>query len=70
MADIRATKDCFLKLLQTTNIYDATLGLSERGKMRGDDKLVSNSTSKTPDLKNSEPNNEVSFEDFAQDQQP
>ena len=69
MADIRATKDCFLKLLQTTNIYDTTLGLRERGKMWGDDKLVSNSTSKTPDLKNSEPNNEVSFEDFAQDQQ-
>ncbi len=69
MADIRATKDCFLKLIETTNIYDATLGLSESGKMWGDDKLVSNSTSKIPDLKNSEPNNEVSFEDFAQDQQ-
>ena len=70
MVDIRATKDCFLKLIETTNIYDATLGLSESGKIWGDDKLVSNSTSKTPDLKNSEPNNEVSFEDFAQDQQP
>lgn len=69
MADIRATKDCFLKLLQTTNIYDATLGLSESEKMWGDDKLVSNSTSKIPDLKNSEPNNKVSFEDFTQDQQ-
>jgi hypothetical protein len=32
MADIRATKDCFLKLIETTNIYDATLGLSESGK--------------------------------------
>ena len=38
MADIRATKDCFLKLIETTNIYDEKLGL-EREQIRWRDKL-------------------------------
>ena len=38
MADIRATKDCFLKLIETTNIYDEKLGL-EREQIRWGDKL-------------------------------
>lgn len=70
MADIRATKDCFLKLLETTNIYDAKLGLGERGEIRGNDKLFTNAVSEKPACKNSEPKNEGTFNDITQDQQP
>ena len=67
MADIRATKDCFLKLLQTTNIYDEKLGLGERGGIRGADKLFANPASGAP--KRTELKDEVNFKNFAQDQQ-
>ena len=68
MADIRATKDCFLKLLQTINIYDAILGLDERGEIRGADKLFAHPASGAP--KRPELKDEVSFKNFTQNQQP
>ena len=67
MADIRATKDCFLKLLQTTNIYDEKLGLGERGEIRGADKLFANPASGAP--KRTELKDEGTFNDITQDQQ-
>ena len=69
MADIRATKDCFLKLIETTNIYDAKLGLGERGKLWVKDKFFANAVSEEPTHKNSEPKNEGSCNDITQDQQ-
>ena len=67
MADIRATKDCFLKLIETTNIYDEKLDLGERGEIRGADKLFANPASGAP--KRPELKDEVNFKNFAQDQQ-
>ena len=69
MADIRATKNCFLKLLQTTNIYDAKLGLGERGELCGKDKFFANAVSEEFAWKYSEPKNEGSCNDITQDQQ-
>ena len=69
MADIRATKDCFLKLLETTNIYDEKLDLGERGEIQGNDKLFANAVSEDPARKNSEPKNKGTFNDITQDQQ-
>ena len=69
MADIRATKDCFLKLIETTNIYDEKLDLGERGKLWVKDKFFSNAVSEEPTHKNSEPKNEGTFNDITQDQQ-
>lgn len=69
MADIRATKDCFLKLIETTNIYDEKLDLGERGKLWVKDKFFANAVSEEPTHKNSEPKNEGSCNDITQDQQ-
>ena len=69
MADIRATKDCFLKLIETTNIYDEKLDLGERGKLWVKDKFFANAVSEELDSKNSEPKNEGTFNDITQDQQ-
>ena len=70
MADIRATKDCFLKLIETTNLYDAKLGLGERGELWGKDKFFANAVSEDPARKNSELKDEETFNDITQDQQP
>ena len=69
MADIRATKDCFLKLIETTNIYDEKLDLGERGELWVKDKFFANAVSEDPARKNSEPKNEGIFNDITQNQQ-
>ena len=69
MADIRATKDCFLKLIETTNLYDTKLGLGERGELWVKDKFFANAVSEEFAWKYSEPKNKGTFNDITQDQQ-
>ena len=69
MADIRATKDCFLKLIETTNLYDTKLGLGERGELWVKDKFFANAVSEESDRNNLELKDEGSYNDITQNQQ-